>query len=455
MCKKLICLTSLVLILAGNASIAEADLVGWWKLDETSGTTAADSSGYDNDGTVVGDVNWLPSGGQIDGAASFTGGSQRIEFSTSDMSASAGTVTLWGRPEGPQTQYYRYFFAIRDIPGGGNRVQLYLYKYTMQLGVGLGDAYNVNTNVKTLSTDTWYHIALTWDGGDYVVYVDGASEDSGNYTGLSSMNTGGDIGGDHQDRDKALYGRIDDVGTWDEALSGTDINEIYNYGITTDPPSKATSPSPSHQATGVSTTADLSWTAGSGAVSHDVYFGTDESPDETEFKGNQSGTTYDPGTMEASTTYYWRIDEKNIAGTTTGDVWSFTTEGGIAPGKATNPSPSHQATGVSVDADLSWTAGSGATSHDVYCGTDDSPDAGEFKGNQAQTTYNPGTMDANTTYYWRIDEKNQYGTTTGDVWSFTTAAGGGTGSGATPVAEFRVIPTSGWDIYYKPEFVSK
>jgi len=460
MCKKLVCLMSVLLVLglAGSVS-ADPNLVGWWKLDESSGATADDSSGYNNDGTVVGDVTWMPSGGQFDGAASFTGGSQRIEISTSDMSASAGTVALWGYPEGAQTQYYRYFFAIRDLPGGGNRVQLYLYQTTMRLGVGLGDAYNVNTNIMTLSTDTWYHIAVTWDGGDYVVYVDGNSVDSGTYTGLSSMTTGGDIGNDHQDRNKGLYGRIDDAGVWDGALGAGDIEDIYLYGIGGEPtlPGKATNPSPAHQATGVSINANLSWSAGSGATSHDVYFGTDSTPDAGEFKVNQAGTTYEPGTMSYNTTHYWRIDEKNSAGTTTGDVWSFTTEQQPQnpPGKATNPSPSHQATGVSLTADLSWTAGSGATSHDVYFGTDSTPDAGEFKGNQAGTTYEPGALTESITYYWRIDEKNQYGTTTGDVWNFTTTSGGGTGSGATPVAEFMVIPTSGWDIYYRPEFVSK
>ncbi|MHC4740266.1 MAG: fibronectin type III domain-containing protein, partial [Planctomycetota bacterium] len=92
---------------------------------------------------------------------------------------------------------------------------------------------------------------------------------------------------------------------------------------------------------------------------------------------------------------------------------------GAAPGQATNPSPANSATDVSVDADLSWTAGSGATSHDVYFGTS-SP--GTFQANQTATTYEPGTMSNDTTYYWRIDEINAEGTTTGDVWSFTTEA---------------------------------
>ncbi len=421
--------------------------IGWWKLDELSGTTAYDSSGNDYNGTVVG-AAWEPGGGQIDGAARFASGSQRIEIPTDGMSASAGTVALWGRPEGPQTQYYRYFFACRDLPGGDNRVQLYLYQTTMQLGAGLGGAYNLNTNIMTLSTDTWYHIALTWDGTNYIVYVDANNVASGTYSGLSSITTGGDIGNDHQDRDKAFYGLIDDVGVWNLALDANEVECIYLNGITLLPtPGRATNPNPNSEATDVNINADLSWTAGTGADSHDVYFGTDESPDAGEFKVNQTETTYDPGTLDYYTTHYWRIDGNNAYGTTTGNVWNFTTEAAPGPpGQASNPSPANEVNNVDIYADLSWTAGAGATSHDVYFGTI-SP--GAFQGNQPGTTFDPCIMDANTTYYWCIDEKNTYGTTAGDVWSFTTAVPG------VPVANFMVIPTSGWDIYYKPEFVSK
>ncbi len=90
-------------------------------------------------------------------------------------------------------------------------------------------------------------------------------------------------------------------------------------------PLKATGPSPAHLATGIGTNADLGWTAGCGAASHNVYFGT-TSPGT--YRGNQTATTYDPGTLAANTTYYWRIDAVNAGGTTTGDVWQFTTGGG-------------------------------------------------------------------------------------------------------------------------------
>ena len=139
------------------------------------------------------------------------------------------------------------------------------------------------------------------------------------------------------------------------------------------------------------------------------------------FIQNQAGTTYNPGTLSPNTTYFWRIDEQNGSGTTTGVVWSFTTL--PLPGVASNPNPANAATGVSTTPTLTWTAGSNATSHDVRFGTANPP---PFIQNQAGTSYAPGTLAATTTYFWRIDEKNSSGTTTGTVWSFTT------GSGALP-----------------------
>jgi hypothetical protein len=174
---------------------------------------------------------------------------------------------------------------------------------------------------------------------------------------------------------------------------------------------RASNPNPPDGATDVSVTADLSWSAGPGATSYDVHFGTD-SPGTLQC--NQTDTIFDPGTMAGYTTYYWRIDSVNSQwGTAVGTVWSFTT----LDLRASNPNPPDGATGVSITTDLSWTAGPGAISHDVYFGTSNPP---PFLDNQSLTTFDPGTLAYNTSYYWRIDELNSSGTTTGTVWSFIT-----------------------------------
>lgn len=178
-------------------------------------------------------------------------------------------------------------------------------------------------------------------------------------------------------------------------------------------PDRASNPDPPHQATGISAGANLTWTPGARATSHDVYFGTSDPPPS---RGNQAVATYDPGGMIPGATYYWRIDEVNAAGTTPGLVWTFSTL--PLPGQAVNLMPAHGATEVSVTTDLTWTAGSNAASHDVYFGSAIPP---PLRGNQTTTGYDPGTLVRGTLYYWRIDEVNVSGTTAGELLSFRTA----------------------------------
>jgi len=94
-----------------------------------------------------------------------------------------------------------------------------------------------------------------------------------------------------------------------------------------------------------------------------------------------------------------------------------------APDAATNPDPASGATGVSLTPTLTWTAGALAASHDVYFGTSPTLTGADFQGNQIDTSFSPGTLAMNTTYYWAVDELNGIGTTTGATWSFTTGAG--------------------------------
>ena len=204
------------------------------------------------------------------------------------------------------------------------------------------------------------------------------------------------------------------------ATNGGGMTQGDTWSFTTadepvNPPSKATSPSPANGASGVDVNADLGWANGGGATSYDVYFGTDSTPDGTESKGNQPGASYDPGALAYNTTYYWRIDAVNGGGTTSGDVWSFTTasEPVNPPTKATSPSPADGAVDQDINVNLSWANGGGATSYNVYFN-------GQDKGNQQDTIFDPGPLDYGMTYQWRIDAVNDAGTTTGYPWSFTT-----------------------------------
>jgi hypothetical protein len=91
----------------------------------------------------------------------------------------------------------------------------------------------------------------------------------------------------------------------------------------------------------------------------------------------------------------------------------------VESAKAQIPVPLNNAIDGTPYTDLHWVAGSGAASHNVYFGAT-SP--GTFRSNQTETTFDPGQLALNTTYYWRIDEVNGPNTVTGDLWSFTTVS---------------------------------
>ena len=131
-------------------------------------------------------------------------------------------------------------------------------------------------------------------------------------------------------------------------------------------PAKAITPFPTNGALAQSISTNLFWTDGGGAISYDVYFGTTNVPGAPELQGNQTNRTFEPGELAYDTTYYWRIDAKNTASTTEGDIWSFTTEEeppGILQLTSTNYSVNEN--GGSVTVTVSRTNGStGAASVD-------------------------------------------------------------------------------------------
>ena len=213
-------------------------------------------------------------------------------------------------------------------------------------------------------------------------------------------------------------------------LSATSYNKyiVYDYDGRNDakttitaearPVLEAFEPSPINGHKFVSTTPTLRWTGGTGATSHDVYFGTSTNPPFVITKTTINDPNYVPAAMALGSTWYWKIREN---GTTAGPVWSFTVQG-----KSKGPSP---VDGASIETDatrnvtLSWTAGAYATSHDVYFGTNSASLPQIADNNSTPIKRVQGTL--GTTCFWRVDENSDAAhgsvTTPGTTWSFDMA----------------------------------
>jgi len=118
------------------------------------------------------------------------------------------------------------------------------------------------------------------------------------------------------------YWRIDEVNNLNPA--GPWKGDIWNFWLR---PPTAWNPNPSDGAKWVDPNANLSWSPGSGAVWHLVYFGDNfDSVNNATGAAPQTQTTYKPtGTLGFEKVYYWRVDEFDGSATHTGKVWRFTT----------------------------------------------------------------------------------------------------------------------------------
>jgi len=193
-------------------------------------------------------------------------------------------------------------------------------------------------------------------------------------------------------------------------LIGATTGAVWSF--TTAAPPAPNTPSPADAATGV-TGLSLTW-ASSGATSYDVYFGTSNPPPLV--SSDQATASYTPGTLIASTTYFWKIVARNTMGSTTGAIWSFTTTT-AAPASPNTPSPADTATDVLRNPTLTWQSARAAV-FDVYLGTSNPPPL--VASGVANASYTSALLAASTAYFFKVVATNIVGTTAGPVWSFTT-----------------------------------
>jgi len=422
------------LLLTSYAKAADPDLAAYWKFDDGSGSTAFDSSGNGNDGTLVGDPQWVA--GKFGGALEFNG-DDYVDCGNGDSLQIQDEITIafWCKVDA-FSNTWEAFLAKGDNSyrssrsgGTGNATHMGASGTT----VGGGNGYFDGTILVT--GGQWHHYAATYDGSDGKIYIDGVLDVTSPGTGQINQSTYNLwIGENQQATGRFLHGLMDEVRIYSRALTDNEILEVM-AGAGADFPF-ASSPSPADGSLLPQTWASMSWRAGDFAVSHDVYFGenlddvNNATPDSELFRGNQGlgteffiagffGYPYPDGLVNG-TTYYWRIDEVNDADPNSpwkGPVWNFT----VPPNTAYFPVPDDGAEFVDTNVKLTWTPGFGAKLHFVVFGEDydevNNAPAGTLSGS---ASYTPGQLMLAKTYYWRVDESDGLQTYKGDVWSFTT-----------------------------------
>ena len=227
----------------GGQDQLEIGLLGWWKLDEASGTFA-DSSGNGNTGTQIGGIEYA-SVGVIGSAAGFDGVDDYIDVGEDPMFEVPLPVSVAAWAKLDNFDEDGVIFRANNENGRYNGYWLFFQNSNQKVQFSYGDGGGTDsTSRRTIESSSsllpgqWYHLVGVIRGEtDMDIYIDGV-EDSGPYSG-----TGGAlfydptpglkhvIGLDDDGGSPEWFnGAIDDVRVYGRALSASEVQQLYLQG---------------------------------------------------------------------------------------------------------------------------------------------------------------------------------------------------------------------------------
>jgi hypothetical protein len=215
----------------------DAGLVARWTFEEKSGTTAADSTGNQNHGTLRdGALFTAGKGGgglALDGDAAYV----RVAPSPSILSITEQfTVCAWVQRKADQTGW-RFVLTKPKLPLSNEELWLGFFDNRPSLGVEIPSGEKELLGPSALPLNQWIHLAGTYDGKALKIFVNGSMQAEQAYAGpikLSSqpLSIGARINVATERAGYALCGQLDEVRLYNRALSPQEI------GALAAPPSK-------------------------------------------------------------------------------------------------------------------------------------------------------------------------------------------------------------------------
>jgi hypothetical protein len=206
----------------------------FWRLGESGGTVALDSSGGGNGGTYQNGPT-LGAPGLISGgntAVSFDGVDDRViaSDSTSLSPTSAVTVEAWVRAASFASSSGGYRTVV--LRGGSYWLRVDNLAGVQRARFFIRDAgifYGVTATGAGLTTGTTYHLVGTFDGAILRIYVNGVEQGSAAHTGAVDDTTNPlQIS---LSTSSGWDGRLDEVAVYGQALNATQVQAHYSQGL--------------------------------------------------------------------------------------------------------------------------------------------------------------------------------------------------------------------------------
>jgi len=193
--------------------VNDPTLIAHWTLDEASGLIAADSAGT-NDGTLLGNPTWQPTGGKIGGALQFDGGPRFVTTKfVRDPAAGPLSVLAWVKGGAPSQ-------TIISQQGGVNWLMVGTPQGALTTGLSAGGRIAKPLASAAVITDgAWHRVAFVWDGSTRILYVDGIEVARDSQTALAASVGGLYIGAGSTLAPGTFWkGLLDDVRIYNRAV---------------------------------------------------------------------------------------------------------------------------------------------------------------------------------------------------------------------------------------------
>ena len=346
-----------------------SSLVAHWMFDEGSGTTASDSSGNGNTGTLQNGPTWTT--GQIGGALNLDGVDDLVNAGSAGMldNVSAITVAAWVNPGSTGEGGYGRIVqkGSTSNPTAGFR---FLTQGTNQLGFavdyGTTDLNRVSAT-NTVTMGAWSHVVATWDGSTSAsnvhIYVNGVEVSSYATTTNPAGARGDDnaaslyIGG-NDTIDRTFAGKLDDVRVYNSVLSASDVLALYQASDTTPPTVSLTAPADGAfiRAT-AAVTANASDPGGLGVVG--VQFKLDGANLGAEDTASPYSINWDTTTASNGSHTLTAVARDGANNTTTSTAIIVTVDNAAPTVSITSPAGGTVSGTINVDASAADTGGSG------------------------------------------------------------------------------------------------
>ncbi|MBE0534281.1 MAG: lamin tail domain-containing protein, partial [Phycisphaerae bacterium] len=195
-----------------------------YKLDESTGLAAGDSSGYGRNGFIKGKPYWLPFNGKTDGALQLNGEGDYVEITNYKGVLGSGprTCAAWIKTTGQNVAIAGWGM----VDPTGTRWAM-VVDAAGRLRQEFGGGYVLGT--KVINDGKWHHVAVVLEGprsDDAVLYVDGYRETISEMVSLSVNTQAGPNAaiGAHLGMNRYFNGLLDNFCIYERALSAEEVS---------------------------------------------------------------------------------------------------------------------------------------------------------------------------------------------------------------------------------------